>query len=417
MKILLINKSFSIGGAAIAARRLWKALLNSKVDAVFMVYDETHAKEDRLEILTNGKFGLLKWWFLFILERLYFLPFEKNKSVRFSFSPAVAGQNIACLKSVQSVDVIHLHWFNQGFLSMKNLRQIGKLQKPIVWTLHDMWAFTGGCHYNSECYNYSNDCGNCWYLKKPATHDLSYRVLQQKKGWYSNVNITFVTCSSWLKEEAEKSSVLKGKRILSIPNPIDTQLYVSANRIQIRQELKLSPEKKYILFGAANVNDERKGIKFLVEALGQLKDSIEIEVLLFGKNGNIVAQRLPFKTHNFGLIGSVPQLVRLYQAADLFVLPSLQDNLPNTVMESMACGTPVVAFKIGGIPEMVDHKQNGYLAEYKSAEDLASGIEWVLQNNPDNVFGKAAREKVIREFSEEVVAQKYINLYQSLLNE
>lgn len=415
MKVLLINKSYQTGGAAIAARRLWKSLLKLKVDTIFMVFDETSVEEKNLIVLTKSLYEKLRWWFNFIFERIYFLPHEKNKSVRFAFSPAITGKRISRHKAVQNADIIHLHWFNQGFLSLKNMEELIDLGKPLVWTLHDMWAFTGGCHYNNDCLNFTGDCGKCPYLKYPGKHDLSWRILRKKKNIYSKANITFVTCSSWLKTEAEKAAILVGKEILSIPNPIDSELYCPANRDEVRKKLNLPLERKLILFGAANVNDPRKGIRYLLDALSHIKQTDEIEMVLFGKNGNLVASSLPYKTNDFGLIHSVRDLVQLYQAADLFVLPSLQDNLPNTVMESLACGTPVVAFNTGGIPEMVGHKQNGYLAKYKSSEDLASGIEWVLSNNANNLLGKAAREKVLQCYSEKVVAEKYIQLYQTLL--
>ena len=414
MKILLINKSFETGGAAIAARRLWQALKKNKAEATLMVYDETSPRKDGLIVVTKTKWGKLKWWRNFIAERLYFLPCEKNKSVRFAFSPAVSGENISKTAEVKQADVVHLHWFNQGFLSLRNLNQLARLGKPIVWTLHDMWAFTGGCHYNDDCYRYVTQCGQCKLLKNPKERDLSTKIFRQKKEFFDRADITFVTCSSWLQTEAEKAKLLEGKRILTIPNPIDTQLYCPADRKTVRQRMHLPLDKKLILFGAANVGDARKGVSYLIEALQSLKERNDIEILLFGKNGNSVAEKIPFKVHDFGLLAS-EKIIELYQVADMFALPSLQDNLPNTVMESLSCGTPVVAFNIGGIPEMIDHQTNGYLATYKSTDDLAAGIRWVLENNVDNVLGTAARDKVLRCFSEEVVAKQFVELYHSLV--
>ncbi|MCF8357670.1 MAG: glycosyltransferase family 4 protein [Prolixibacteraceae bacterium] len=416
MNILLINKSFKTGGAAIAAQRLWKALLKLKINTHFLVYDKYTSDNRNLIILTKSRWDVFQWWFRFIYERLYFFIFQKNMSVRFSISPAISGKNISKLAVVKKSDIIHLHWFNQGFLSLKNVKELADLGKPMVWTLHDMWAFTGGCHYNDGCYNFINGCGNCPYLKKPGKYDLSYRIFRGKENLYKNVNITFVTCSNWLKNEATKAKVLEGGKIIHIPNPINVDLFCSSMPLKIRKNLSLPLHKTFIFFGAANVNDSRKGVKYLIDALNIISINTNIEILLFGKNGSLIADKLPFITHDFGLVNCVEKIIELYQAADLFVLPSLQDNLPNTIMESMSCGTPVVAFKTGGVPEMIDHKKTGYLAEYKSAEDLARGIKWVLENNKDNCLGKAGREKVLREYSEEVVAKQYIKLYESLLN-
>ena len=163
------------------------------------------------------------------------------------------------------------------------------------------------------------------------------------------------------------------------------------------------------------MSDARKGLRYFVDSLSFV--DLDIDLVVFGKNSHLALSHDKYKVYDFGLISSSELMKELYQATDIFILPSLQDNLPNTVMESMACGTPVVAFRVGGVPEMIDHKVNGYLAEYMSAEDLARGIEWVLKNNENNVLGKSAREKVVREYSEEIVAKKHIQLYESLLNE
>jgi glycosyltransferase involved in cell wall biosynthesis len=220
-----------------------------------------------------------------------------------------------------------------------------------------------------------------------------------------------------MAENASRSALLRDLPVYAIPNPIDTSYYFPVQKEKVRQKLNLPPGKKLILFGAGNLNDHRKGLSFFLEALAFCRiGKEEAAIVVFGKNSDIMKSQDHFTVYDFGRIYSTGKMKELYQASDLFVIPSLQDNLPNTIMESMACGTPVVAFKTGGIPEMIDHKKTGYLAEYKSAEDLARGIKWVLENNKDNCLGKAGREKVLREYSEEVVAKQYIKLYESLLN-
>jgi glycosyltransferase involved in cell wall biosynthesis len=419
MQVVIVNKTDKNGGAAVAANRLVKALEANGVDVTMLVQckssDDLHVKSFR-----KGKFGKYVEFLLFVAERLYFYFFEKSKSVRFAFSPATAGENISKNRFLKDANIIHLHWFNQGFLSLNNLKQIIKLNKPIVWTLHDMWAFTGGCHYSGDCENYKEDCGNCKYLKKPSQKDLSFKILKKKKKILKGANITFVTCSGWLAQKASESSLLKGFTIESIPNPIDTSVYFPKNKQKIREKLMLPLDKKLILFGSANIMDERKGLKYLLSALQMLKQENQeiadsIEIVLFGKSNEDFNKNIPFKVHNKGLINNEQDIIELYNASDIFVLPSLEDNLPNTIMESMACGTPVVAFNSGGIPEMIDHQINGYLAEYKSVGDLKDGILKLLQNQNLNKLSENAIQKVSTHYSQIVVANKYKKIYQSLV--
>ncbi|MCB0503740.1 MAG: glycosyltransferase, partial [Bacteroidetes bacterium] len=225
----------------------------------------------------------------------------------------------------------------------------------------------------------------------------------------------FVTCSHWLKEEALKSSLLKEANVISIPNPIDTEFFQPLSKNESRHELELDPDKQYILFGAANLNDDRKGLQYLLDAIAilvQQNPSTSIELLLFGK-ANKNELTIPLKINELGSITTMEKMRTVYNAADLFIIPSLQDNLPNTIMESMACGTPVVGFNTGGIPEMIDHKENGYIAIFKDAEDLVNGIQFTLENASQ--LGKRARQKVLDNYTQENVAEKYISFYKSLL--
>ncbi|MBN2807640.1 MAG: glycosyltransferase family 4 protein [Prolixibacteraceae bacterium] len=415
MKVLIINKSYYSGGAGIAAGRLFQTLKLAGADVSLLVLDPTLHEEKKLIRLTINSWQRLKWWGMFLAERLYFLPFEKSKALRYAFSPAVAGIDISKHPAVRDADIIHLHWYNQGFLSHRSLRKLYALGKPVVHTLHDMWAFTGGCHYNGSCERFTDQCGQCIYLKNPSAHDLSFKGIQLKKDSYQNAKLTIVTCSRWLGTMAAKSSLLKEKQVLAIPNSIDINYYQPLHRNEVREALHLPSHRQLVLFGAANLNDPRKGLSYFLEVLELVK--ADFDIVVFGKNSVLMKQQSRYKVHDFGLIASAEKMKALYQAADVFVLPSLQDNLPNTVMESLACGTPVVAFETGGIPEMVDHLVNGYIARYQSSSELAAGIEWVLKNNTGNVLGKAAREKVLRVYSEEVVAQQYLQLYEKVLNE
>jgi len=219
-----------------------------------------------------------------------------------------------------------------------------------------------------------------------------------------------------MAEMARKSSLLKGEKIVAIPNPINTEVYKPLDKSILRKNWNIDLETKIILFGAANINDKRKGMTYLIDALNILKlnnqSSLKIEIILFGKNTEAAVALLPFKVKNLPVITSEKELIDIYNLADVFVLPSLEDNLPNMVMEALACSVPVVAFNQGGIPEMIIHKQNGYIAQYQSAKDLQEGINWVLNNKSIDLKNNA-RHKVQNEYAEGIIAQKYLQLYQS----
>jgi glycosyltransferase involved in cell wall biosynthesis len=282
-----------------------------------------------------------------------------------------------------------------------------------------MWAFTGGCHYSDTCQNFLKECGNCPMLQDSADNDISREGWLRKQAMYKAKNIVFVTCSNWLAGIARTSPLLKGFRIEAIPNPIDTTIYGPQNQAEVRKAWNIDTDAKILVFGAANIMHTRKGIAYLIEALHHLKADYPkqgtIEIVLFGKSIGFDMGKIPFKVHDMGVIVDQRKLAQIYNLADVFVLPSLEDNLPNMVMESLACGVPVVAFNTGGIPDMVEHEKNGYLAEYKSATDMAKGINYILTTPQLPGLKEAARAKVVKNFTNAVVSAKYKALYQSLL--
>jgi glycosyltransferase involved in cell wall biosynthesis len=420
MKITLINTSDAGGGAPAACLRLLKALQTQKADAKLLVqYKKTD--ENGVEGIVKNAWDKLKAGFSFLYERLPFMFFhERDKSVRFAFSSANTGTSIKDHQLIKDADILHLHWTNSGFLSIADLKELVDTGKPIVWTLHDMWTFTGGCHYAGACKHFKYECGDCYFLSDPTPDDISHSGWLRKAAMYSgNKNITFVACSTWLAGVAQKSSLLKGFNITSIPNPIDTNVFSPQDKLTMREEWGINPFAKVILFGAANINDRRKGINYLVEALKQFNthcpDTNLIEVVIFGKNKYFDVRQIPFRVIELDIISSPEELAEVYSLADVFVLPSVEDNLPNTVMEALACGTPVVAFNVGGIPEMVDHEQNGYLAEFQSTADLAKGIHQILYADNAAELSANARNKVLNDFNNEKVAQQYIEIYRSIL--
>ena len=417
MKVVHINKTDAGGGAAVAALRIHRSLLRAGVDSHILVQEQRRSEANE-HVAGKGILYRIKNFIRFVQERLKLLPHEREASMRYYFSIANTGQSIASLPVVQEADIIHLHWINQGFLSLDGLEELFALGKPIVWTLHDMWPFTGGCHYAGTCFEFNEHCGFCPFLKHPKKDDFSYASYLRKKNIYSKGNLSVVTCSRWLGTMARSSSMLRNTPVTTIPNPIDTNFYKPLDRMKCRAELGLPQDKKLILFGAANILDIRKGFRYLEEALTIIQDNFpaiseRIELVVFGKLDKGWENKFTFKIHPMNFISNPETLVKLYNAADTFILPSLQDNLPNTVVESLCCGTPVVGFSIGGIPEMITHNQTGFLAEVKNSLSLANGIYNMLFFTQDQ--REQVRESAIKLFAEQTVANQYINVYNQLM--
>jgi len=277
-----------------------------------------------------------------------------------------------------------------------------------------MWAFTGGCHYSRSCERFRSHCQFCPYLKKPAEYDLSFEIFEQKKRLLAQAPLTFVSPSRWLCQLTQEAALTKHLPALAIPNPIDATLFCPKNKPETRRKLGLPLDKNLILFAGANTQDPRKGYVYFQEAMNSLEGGGKSEIVFFGKSQPGAYHKLALPVHDLGKLSDTGEIADTYAACDVIVVSSLEDNLPNMVMEAMACGTPVVGFDNGGIPEMIDHLVNGYVADYRSAESLAEGIRWVLGNNTTGELSQSARQKVLETYAEEVIAKQYKELYQSL---
>jgi glycosyltransferase involved in cell wall biosynthesis len=420
MRILILSTFDTFGGAAIAATRLNKALVKSGVKSTLLVQDKK-SKELYVEGITSNWFQKKLALFRFVFDRLQFIFFEKSKAYRFQFSQGTIGVDIHNHPLVQDADVIHLHWINFVFLSVNSIKKIIDLKKPVVITMHDMWYFTGGCHYSKDCTNYLHECGNCEpFLKNPTLEDLSHQGWLQKKSLFKNTQITFVACSEWLAAKARTSSLLNGADILAIPNPINANVFINSDKKEAQDFFKLSQDKKYVLFAAMKVSDERKGFEYFKQALNILKsmlsmDQNTIELLIFGQEDTSDFESITFKVNSLGRLTDVTTIAKAYAAAHVFVIPSIEDNLPNTVMESLSCGTPVVGFNTGGIPEMIEHKKTGYIATRKSPNDLAKGMYWTLFQSEYEKLCLTCREKVLSDYTENIVVNKYVQVYNTYL--
>ena len=412
MRVLIVNTSEKTGGAAVAANRLMEALINNGVKAKMLVRDK---QTDCLTVVSAGDGWRQRWHFLWERWRI-FMAMHFSKTHLFEADIANVGTDITTLPEFKEADIIHLHWINQGFLSLNGIQKILSSGKPVVWTMHDIWPATAICHYARGCCRYQNRCESCPLLPRRSVSDLSAVVWRRKNEILRKYHISFVACSRWLEGEAKKSALLKGQRVTNIPNPINSHVFCPSDKQQAREALGLPFDKHVILFVSQRVTDKRKGLDYLVEAVNRmavqdssLKDNTAIAVL--GGHSEEVADLLPLPVFPLGYVSDESKIVKVYNAADVFVLPSLEDNLPNTIMEAMACGVPCVGFNIGGIPEMIGHLKSGYVAKAADADDLARGIKWVLDFKGEEL-SKEARRKVLNSYSQQSVAIKYIELYQ-----
>jgi glycosyltransferase involved in cell wall biosynthesis len=365
------------------------------------------------------------WWkkklnfIRFAYERwVIFLNNRFNRENLFAVSIANTGTDISRHPLVKEADIIHLHWINQGFLSLEDIRKLIKSGKPVVWTMHDMWAFTGICHYAWRCKGFVGKCGNCPFLMSKKRNDLSYRILQ-KKQFLPESTIQIVTVSSWLINLASKSMITGKLNISVIPNAMDTSVFFPRNKPMMRSKCSFPRTKKIILLGAAKIDDPIKGFEYLQQALLFLKKKRkDLFLILFGKvkNEKSFLADVPVEYAFMGQISDPSLIAQLYASADVTVVPSYYETFGQTLIESMACGCPAVSFDNSGQTDIIDHKINGYLTKYKDVEDLAAGIEWVLENGDSAKLSEACLKKVRENYSESVVAGKHIDLYAKLFH-
>ncbi len=413
MNILFLNTSESFGGAAIAAKRLMDALNKNQIDTTLFVRDKSTTNSNVVAVKQSYRIA-----YNFIRERLtiWKTNFFTRKNL-FAVSLANTGFDITTQPEFVNADIIHIHWINQGFISLKVIEKIIDSGKPIVWTMHDMWPITGICHHARDCEKYMTECKNCPFLRRSKQKDLAYSIFKKKQQLYKKANITFVGCSLWLTDLASHSTLTKHKEVISIPNPLNTDLYKPQDKAEVRRELNLPQDLKLILFGAARSTDKRKGIDYFISACKLLKKEIgdNIGIVLYGKDSEKIKDEFNFPTYSLGYIKEEQELINLYSAVDIFAIPSLEENLPNSIIEAMSCGTPTIGFNIGGIPQIIDHLHNGYVANYKSAKDFSQGLKWLLSNNNNNELGVESRRKILTSYSEKEIAQQYIALYNRII--
>ncbi|MGH8758046.1 MAG: glycosyltransferase family 4 protein [Burkholderiales bacterium] len=414
MKPLLMNSTDLRGGAARAAYRLHVGLRSIGIDSSMLV--QVKDGENSSVVGPRTVFGRLAGRVRQALDLLPVYAYPAGRTRR-TFYPGWLPDRSRSRVNDIAPDLVHLHWITSGFVNVKTLR---KYRLPLVWTLHDMWAFTGGCHYDDGCGRYLSGCGSCPVLGSNTSFDLSSLGFRRKARAYRDLPLTIVTPSRWLGERARSSPLLAGFPVSVIPNAIDTNCFRPIARDAARHLLGLPGDRKLIVFGAAHGADEpRKGFSHLQTALRLLAERAggsQYTAVIFGASAPERPPDLGMACTYVGRLNDDASLAALYSAADVFVAPSIQENLSNTVMEALACGTPCVAFDIGGMPDMIEHRRNGVLARPFDAADLAEGLNWVMADEARRrALGARAREKAVEEFEMSKVAYRHAELYRTIL--
>lgn len=411
------------GGAGTAALRLHEGL--TRVGANNTLYVQNIGKwRDKTASLSqthpsskNEKFISPEWRAFQTRNQQALSQYPNRPSGLEMFTIPWAANRLKDTPELHNADIINLHWIS-GTLSIADNVNFLK-DKKIVWTLHDMNPFTGGCHYAGECRGYENYCGNCPQLCSNQENDLSQEIWKLKKSAYRELDIEIVVLCDWMAKCVKKSSLLSSFPVHVIPNGLPTDIFKPYPQAKIRESLQVPRDAFVILFGANTVTNARKGFAYLVRALECLKKltiSDQVVLATFGHHAQAAVQHLGLPTFAFDYVDKESELALIYSMADVTVIPSLEDNLPNVVLESLACGTPVVGFDVGGIPDMIEHQVNGYLASAGDVNGLAQGIRWIMdQKKTRNQIHLKCRETTLSRYNLPLQAQRYQELFEKIL--
>lgn len=410
MKILHLIAGDLSGGAARGAYWLHTGLKKLGIESKILTNSRTTLEDPSVvSVATDTKTKLLS----ILRGRLESLPLKLYRRRRPEiFSTGFCGFEFTKTPEYKEADILHLHWINAGFVNIKHL---SKVDKPVVWTMRDMWPMTGGCHVAMDCDRYTSGCGKCPHLNSQKQWDISSIVLNRKKKYLPR-KLLPVGISSWLSERAKSSSLFRSSEVAMIHNAVDTNTFFPIEKPVAREILGIPKGKKIILVAAQDLKAIWKGFDKFLEAI-ELLEKKQYFLCVMGRcEERIIAQRgIDYKS--FGFLHDSISIQLAYSAADVFVAPSIMEAFGKTLIEAMACKTPVVCFDATGPKDIVDHHVTGYKAEPFSASDLAAGIRWVCEHPQPYVLQEAARAKAIERFDTSVIAEQYIKLYDRLINE
>lgn len=418
MRVVFISKSDNVGGAAIVTRRLVEALRNIGTDATMLVA-EKHTNLDYVHQVA----GRVKTIIPFLCERMkIWLSNGLQRKNLFTVDAADFGQSLWRHPLVKSADVVCLEWFNQGLLSLNGIKKIARLQKPLVWVMHDQWPMTGICHLPGKCSRWLDECGCCPKLNSAQPSDLSHRVFLKKRRLYPQLPLTMVAVSNYLKKWAGTSPLLGSVACEVIPNPF---------HIPETQSTLETPEWHYtIAMGAARLDEPGKGFSILIEALRKISLNYpdvadRLSLVTFGgiKDAEIF-ERIPIYHKHLGVLNSDEAINGVFADADIVVSPSHYESLPTTLIEGMAAGCVAVSFNKGGQSDIVDHLTTGYLLDYydsyekdteSAGEAFAQGLMWAVDNCKE-ISRSQLRQVIIDKFSPSVVARRYLSLFERIVS-
>lgn len=403
MRVLHVIGGSLSGGAARGAFWLHAALRHLGVDSRVLV--QKGGGDEAVTALDDGLAGRLTQALISRLNAPH-----KRADTGFIFSDAWFGNRISGQPEYRRADIVHLHWINGGMLSPEG---IGRLRKPLVWTLRDMWPMTGGCHYAIDCVAYRSRCGHCPALASHTRIDRS-SVHQWRKKTSLPASLHLVAISAWLRECAQQSAVFRGREIDVIPNGVDLEMFKPIDRAMARSALGLPPQGKLVLAGANFLNDRYKGMHLLWQAAASVDP--DVTFLFFGNVPDGYFRDFPRSFRSLGYLADSSALNLAYSAADVFVAPSTFEAFGKTLIESMASGTPVVCFDASGPRDIVSHRQDGYKAAPYEPADLARGVEWVLRQSAGELRA-SARKKVEERFDVRASAERYRALYERVIGE
>jgi glycosyltransferase involved in cell wall biosynthesis len=403
------------GGAARAAFRLHRMLGTAGVSSQMLVAQRFGDDPDVVEYNPLSPAPSIVGHVFFRLSRRLHRPPVDKAGGYFSPDWSFSGWRLA--SQLPDCDVVNLHWV-ADLLDYRSLPRLAA-RRPIVWTFHDMNAFTGGCHYSGLCARFVDRCGSCPQLMTTTSDgDFTRRVLDRKREVLSRVprsRLTVVSPSNWLAQQARRSALFREFEIRVIPNGIDLQEFRPMDRHEARRRLNLPPDARIVLFVADLIADRRKGLRLLLKAFREIRDVPGLLLVTLGRGGCDLAT--PHATRHLGSLHDSDDLRAAYSAADAFAIPSLQDNLPNTILESMACGTPVVGFASGGVGEAVVDGVSGLLAPTGDFEALAVALQRILEDRAlQSALARNARFRAEREYAIGEQARRYASLYQELVD-
>jgi glycosyltransferase involved in cell wall biosynthesis len=413
MKMALLS-TYENGGAGKAALRLHKGLSLIGEDSTFFVKHKSGFDKNVIRLHGPEINNLL---FENIVQKHFIQNIYPGNSMSSMMYPSV-GFNF--LKCIEEYDIINVHWVSM-FISLEAIVKMNAMGKPIIWTLHDQNPMTGACHYTHGCEKYKTDCSDCPQLKEEF-HDIAKTVLETKKN-YLPKELVIVTPSQWLADCAKESTIFKDHRIEVISNSLETDIFYPVNKEEAKRIWGIPANAKVILFGACDHTEHRKGFLELIEAIKNLVQTDEnikkllceekLYIFTFGYNSSLLTNiGVPLRA--LGYIDSDRELCLAYSAADVYALPSLEDNLPNTLLESLACGTPVVAFSTGGMTDVIENGKNGFLSAMKDTKSFGERLAEVLKGDSMN---EECRRYALEHFQLEIQASEYQSLFQEVCKE